>query len=205
MYYLIYKVTNVINNKFYIGAHKTKNKQDDYMGSGTLIKKAIEKYGLENFKKEILMECESEKEMYKQEKNLVEMCKDSYNLKFGGEGGWDHIYNNPNWKSPFSDPILQKKLSKKGIVKIKELRKDKKFVAEWNAKISESNKGKQSFLGKKHKEETKKKIGLKNSQMIGELNSQYGTMWITNGVENKKIKKDLVIPEGWYKGRNNGR
>ena len=35
----------------------------------------------------------------------------------------------------------------------------------------------------------------------GEANSQYGTMWITNGTENKKIKKENVIPEGWYKGR----
>jgi hypothetical protein len=36
----------------------------------------------------------------------------------------------------------------------------------------------------------------------GSKNSQFGTMWITNGIENKKIKKDLdIIPEGWYKGR----
>lgn len=26
-------------------------------------------------------------------------------------------------------------------------------------------------------------------------------MWITNGTENKKIKKDSIIPEGWRKGR----
>ena len=205
MYYLIYKVTNLINNKFYIGAHKTKNKDDGYMGSGKLIKKAIQKYGINNFSKEILMECVSEIEMYEKEKHLVKLCEDSYNLKFGGEGGWDHIVKNPNWKSPFTDPILQKKLSQKGIEKLKELRKDKTFVAEWSDKISKSNKGKKSFLGKKHNEETKKQIGLKNSKMTGHHNSQYGTMWITNGVENKKIKKDLVIPQGWYKGRNNGR
>ena len=59
-----------------------------------------------------------------------------------------------------------------------------------------------TFTGKNHKEETKQKIGLKNSiKQKGIKNSQYGTMWITNGIENKKIKKETVIPEGWYKGR----
>jgi len=32
-----------------------------------------------------------------------------------------------------------------------------------------------------------------------------GTMWITNGLESKKIKKDEIIPEGWNKGRKMGR
>lgn len=58
------------------------------------------------------------------------------------------------------------------------------------------------WTGRKHKEETKRKIGEANSiTQKGEKNSQYGTMWITNGIENKKIKKDETIPEGWYKGR----
>lgn len=36
---------------------------------------------------------------------------------------------------------------------------------------------------------------------VGQKNSQYGTMWITNGIQSIKIKKDQQIPEGWYKGR----
>lgn len=37
---------------------------------------------------------------------------------------------------------------------------------------------------------------------MGKDNSQYGTMWITDGINNKKIKKDVdFIPDGWYKGR----
>jgi hypothetical protein len=36
---------------------------------------------------------------------------------------------------------------------------------------------------------------------VGETNSQFGSMWITNGVENRKLKKDSIIPEGWTKGR----
>ena len=60
-----------------------------------------------------------------------------------------------------------------------------------------------TFTGRKHNEETKQKIGFSVSKkQSGIHNSQYGTMWITNGIENKKIKKEDIIPEGWYKGRN---
>jgi hypothetical protein len=38
-------------------------------------------------------------------------------------------------------------------------------------------------------------------KMDGEKNSQFGTRWITNGIENKKIKKDSIIPDGWKLGR----
>ena len=52
--------------------------------------------------------------------------------------------------------------------------------------------------------ENKKKTFVNISHQKGSKNSQFGAMWITNGQENKKIKKDVdIIPEGWYKGRIN--
>jgi hypothetical protein len=58
------------------------------------------------------------------------------------------------------------------------------------------------WIGKKHKEESKSKIGLFNSiAQKGENNCQYGTHWITNGIENKKIKKNDVFPDDWKYGR----
>lgn len=91
MFYTVYKTTNSINGRFYIGKHKTKNIDDGYLGSGFLLKKAIEKYGIGAFKKEILKICETEQEMNFVEKELVVISKESYNLKFGGEGGFDYI------------------------------------------------------------------------------------------------------------------
>lgn len=93
--HIIYKVTNKINNKFYIGYHKTKNINDDYFGSGNLIKKAIKKHGIENFIKEILFVYTNEKEAFLKEKELVDknliyssLC---YNLNIGGHGGFESI------------------------------------------------------------------------------------------------------------------
>ena len=57
------------------------------------------------------------------------------------------------------------------------------------------------WVDRKHTSETKQKMREKASLRVGDLNSQFGTCWITNGVENKKIKKGDSINEGWYKGR----
>lgn len=90
MYY-IYKTTNLINGKTYIGQHNTKDiMNDQYKGSGKLIKKAFSKYGAENFRNEIIEVVESKFQANVMEKIWIKREKSKgkaeYNLLDGGEG-----------------------------------------------------------------------------------------------------------------------
>jgi hypothetical protein len=205
MYYLLYKITNLVNNKIYIGVHKTKNINDSYMGSGIGIKQAIKKYGINNFKKEILKICKTEKEMFNIEASIVNKefvsRSDTYNQKIGGFGGFDHIHKNiDSYRKIFSES------GKKGFKKMREVIKKRcKEDPEYEAYLKEKRKN--GFKGKTHSEETKRKIGLKSKiNQSGEKNSQFGTCWIYNLSlkENKKIKKEELtyyLNNNWIKGR----
>lgn len=103
---IVYKITNLSNNKIYIGVHKTNNVDDGYVGSGKVILKAIEKYGIENFNKEILYDFNTYQEALDKEKEIVDdeflQRKDTYNLRRGGSGGFDYInqhYKSREWRS----------------------------------------------------------------------------------------------------------
>lgn len=89
MYYTVYKTTNLLNGQIYIGVHRTENLDDNYLGSGDFIIAAIEVYGKENFKKEILSLHESKEAMYAEEKRIVNRAfvkrLDTYNLTIGGK------------------------------------------------------------------------------------------------------------------------
>lgn len=86
---IIYKTINLINKKFYIG--KDSNNNPSYYGSGIYLKRAIKKYGRENFEKVILEKCANEKELNEREKYWIKELnatntKIGYNLATGGEG-----------------------------------------------------------------------------------------------------------------------
>lgn len=112
--YYVYKVTNRINGKYYIGVHHTANPHDAYYGSGPAIKSAIEKYGIANFDKVILFETTDRNAAYDKEKELVipsHQDSNSYNLKEGGIGGWDYYNASPDKKQCMHDPAVAKKVS----------------------------------------------------------------------------------------------
>lgn len=88
-----YKITNLINGKFYYGIRSANSLSKDttYMGSGKAIKEAIKKHGKENFKKEIIAHYSTRKEASDHERLVVdlEMINNPlcYNLKTGGDNG----------------------------------------------------------------------------------------------------------------------
>jgi len=198
-YHFIYKTTNLLSNKYYVGMHSTSNLKDGYLGSGTRLRRAIRKHGKENFQIEILEFLDSREELVQREKELVNeallqdpMC---INLKLGGSGG---MYTKEvcskggtaSMTSHWKDPEFQKRKSLSTSNRNKELWKLGllKHVDHWT--------------GRKHSAETIEKMKeVKARQGRGSKNSQYGTMWITDGVKNKKIKRDSEIPQTWYKGR----
>ena len=95
MEHVIYRITNMINGKKYIGKHSTTDVYDGYFGSGIAIKQAINKYGIDNFKKEIICYCNNEEELKEMEKYHIKKegtFSKGYNLTLGGEGilGYKH-------------------------------------------------------------------------------------------------------------------
>lgn len=92
MNFIVYKTTNLLNGRFYVGVHKTKDPSvfDGYLGSNKLLKSAIKKYGKENFVRETLVECfKDQEEAYAIEAILVKTVNEdprSYNLEPGGKG-----------------------------------------------------------------------------------------------------------------------
>jgi group I intron endonuclease len=91
MIYYLYKITNLCNNKIYIGIHKTQSLDDGYMGSGKLLKAAIKKYGKENFCKDVLETFDNEEDMVAREQELVTstfvLSESNYNIMPGGKFG----------------------------------------------------------------------------------------------------------------------
>lgn len=143
MIYTVYKIINTLNNRYYIGVHKTTNPNDSYYGSGLVIKEAIKKHGKENFIKEILFTFENKEDAYNKEKELVnsETLKDPliYNVQVGGVPTID-------WTKDRKE-IFSKNMSGKNHPLF-----GKHHTEDTKKKISESGKG------RKHSKETLDKI-----------------------------------------------
>jgi hypothetical protein len=210
IYYVIYKVTNKLDGKIYIGSHKTKKLDDGYMGSGKYLKHAQNKYGIDNFTKEILFVFDTPELMYKKEAEIVNedflSSQNTYNLKSGGFGGFDYINQTKkniygkNGRIGFGGENLSKGWSRSKTKE--ECKKISDSLKEGYACGKLTNK----FKDKKHTEEIKKIIGRKSSvSQVGEKNSQFGSCWVTHpDLGNKKIKKeeiDSYIRLGYNKGR----
>jgi len=95
MCYIIYKTTNLITNKIYVGQHCS-SADDGYLGSGIILKRSVDKYGKENFIREILDYCTSGDVNEKEIVWIAELSATDksigYNINPGG-GGFCEIPN----------------------------------------------------------------------------------------------------------------
>jgi len=213
-YFIIYKTTCLITNKFYVGMHKTTNLQDGYLGSGKILKRSLKKHGVKNHVFEILEYLPDFDSLVKREREIVNETLISdpscMNLKIGGEGGFTNVEHQRKAQfaggKAFWKMYPEKSLSnlQKGFKKDMDVEEKDKLIKK--SKDTSSKKGKTwSFSGKHHTDEHREKMRkIMSESQKGEKHAQYGTCWITKDFENKKVKKEdlpLWLENGWIKGR----
>lgn len=199
-FHFTYKTTNLINGRYYLGMHSTNRIDDGYLGSGKRLYYELNKYGRDNFKFEILEQFDSREELVQAEINLITehdlKNPNCLNLKQGGSGG----FSKEDWekgqkvvsallKERWKDPEYREKMIRVRQEGVKRLHREGKVKYD-------------TFTGKKHSPETIQKMKESHKGAgKGNSNSQYGTCWITDEYQNRKIYKGEIIPEGWRLGR----
>lgn len=196
MYYILYKTTNLVNGKFYVGKHKTSNLDDGYLGSGKLLQRAVRKHGFSNFQREVLEFCDSTQELNEAEKRFIteEMVSDPncYNLTLGGDGGFNGL-NRTHSKEHLASIATVESRRKGGNNSARGFAwATPEQLKEWASKGGASS----STKGQTRTEEVRRKMSLAH---LGAKNSQHGSIWITDGIVNKKHRGG--IPVGWRRGR----
>lgn len=203
MYGYIYLTTNLINNKKYIGRRTSKKfLETDYLGSGIHLKNAVAKYGRENFKVELLEECDSLDDLISKETyyivkyNAVE-SDEYYNHSYGGpdEGfvkGGENIAKSERSRKINSDK-----------------HRGKKMPAVFVEKQRQLHLGKPSgMLGKHHSEETKKLIGEASRKHNLERDPEVYKKTAQTKLGNKMMNRDGVCirvhPEDFEAYLNDG-
>lgn len=161
--YIVYKTTNLVNSKIYIGVHATKvpNEFDGYFGSGKLLRCAIKKYGRKNFVREVLYTFSNYTDAYKKEREIVtpEFVKrdDTYNITSGGFGvGANEMH--PLYGTHFTEERL--KQHTENFSGKNHPNYGKKFSKETRKRISDARQGRfygvdNPHYGKHHSDATK--------------------------------------------------
>ena len=207
---IIYKITNLINGKIYIGKD-TKN-NPDYLGSGVLLKKAILKYGKNNFRKEIIEEISTIHELNEREIYWIDKLKAcdkniGYNIAKGGTGG-DTYSENPDYNN-IIEKLKNRKHTDDTKKKISENNWQKKGLgANTGKKWSDEHRSKMEkivlekggfFKGMKHSEESNK---MNREKHIGKKASQETKNKMSESAK-KVIRKEHICPHCNKKGKGN--
>jgi len=190
--YTVYRTTNRINGKYYIGYHETSVPNDAYLGSGLRLVGAVAKYGRSNFVKEVLFVFDTKQAMLDKERELIteEVLNDPqcYNLCEGGIG-CDSKYRKLGGHNSQLLPSVQHRvrhvLHKLGTAAC--------------ARIGHKP---PPFTGQRHAQASIDKLSnAMKGRYTGQKNPQFGKRWIHCSNEEKMIPKLHILPRGWFPGR----
>lgn len=180
MYHYLYKITNLINGHFYYGVHNTDNLEDGYMGSGVRLKQSYKKYGIENFKKEIVQFFDTIEEAFEKEHEIVNeeliMLPECYNIQIGGR-----YFNTPGKVA-----VKDKNGNRFWVFKTEEIYKNGEVVPIWT--------------NKHHKKESRNKT----RETMTPKNSLNPRVWICKEGKVKYVRKvnlETYLENGWELGR----
>lgn len=206
MNYYVYIITNLMNGKKYIGKRSCRCpiEEDRYMGSGVILSRAKRKYGIEWFEKKILMVCDSEEEVYKEEIKAIELVKAwenpmYYNLRNGGKGGMRSSQHTEETKEKLriansgeNHPMYSKSLSEETKKILSKSKKGHEVSEETREKLRRAN------IGKRYPDEVNKKKGKKgkNNPFYGKSHSDEFKQYLSRtriGENNPRAKTIICL------------
>ena len=197
MYGYIYKTTNLINGKIYVGQKKSDVfLKEEYLGSGRYLNNAINKYGRENFKVQLIEWCETFEIINEREKYWISYfnCRDSkigYNIAEGGEGG--DTWNNHTEEDK---KIIGKKLSDNMKDRCWVNKDNKNKLIKKSELVNYLNDG---YIEGKLPYDNDKKLEISNK-----LKATFSNIvWITDGNKNirfNKLTDNITNYPGFYEG-----
>lgn len=208
MKYFIYLTSNLITGKKYIGKHHGEL-DDDYLGSGILLQKAIKKYGKENFKRDILYISKNAEENNQKEIEFIKAYnavenKEFYNIAPGGDGG-DIFHTLPLEQqkqirkeiskrvSGINNPMYGKHHSEETKEKLRRVDKSYTQTEEYRKYMSEVVSGpRNGMYGRRHTEESKQKMSdAKKGKKLGKLNGNAKGIIAYKDKEMTQLVKDF--------------
>lgn len=178
MYGYIYMTTNLINKKKYIGQHKSNNFDANYYGSGKFLRIAIDRYGIENFKVEVIQECKNKDELDNAERYWIkhfnaQRDRSFYNVASGGNFG---DVSKGLTEEQYKKWIENISKSQKGLhlgEKNGMYKKGYKIAGKKNGMYGRSG-NKNPFYGKKHSLEHCEKDGMRAKRQLEEYHPMEG-------------------------------